>query len=111
MGCRPDFASEMTIEDAATHHIEYEEDRELKEYKITDIDFDGEIGTVHNHEYKEEDEVWVEAMKNWEEYHKSLIEEVCGKTWFARDEDELCDEITDETGWLVKSHTCEVVKK
>jgi len=75
-----------------------------KEYRITDIDFD-------NGKYLEETlfEEFGFKICPWDEFNKSLIEETCSKTWFACDEEQLCNKILDETGWLINSFSCERV--
>jgi len=69
------------------------DDAEDKEYRITDIDFD-------NGKYLEENlfEEFGFKICPWDEFNKSLIEETCSKTWFACDEEQLCNKILDETG-------------
>jgi len=70
------------------------DDGEDKEYRITDIDFD-------NGKYC--DKILLEefGVEDWDEFNKSLIQETCSKTWFACDEEQLCDKISNETGWLI----------
>lgn len=53
-------------------------------YRITDIEFDFDDDI----DEKEQDEIY---------------EEVCGTSWIADDEDDLIEEITNATGWCIKS--------
>jgi hypothetical protein len=70
-----------------------------KEYRITDIDFD-----------KADYDVLEEfGIEDWDEFNKSLIKETCSKTWIANCKEKLCDKISDETGWLINSFSCERV--
>jgi len=78
------------------------DDGEDKEYRITDIEFD--IGSYCEEALLEEFDV-----EDGDELHKSLIEDTIGKTWFACDEEQLCDNISDETGWYINSFSCERV--
>ena len=73
-----------------------------KEYRITDIEFD--IGS-----YCEEALLEDFGIEDGDELHKSLIEETCSKTWIANCQEKLCDKISDETGWLINSFSCERV--
>jgi hypothetical protein len=77
------------------------DDGEDKEYRITDIDFD----TKCESDSESDDE----KVNDRDEFIKSLIKETCSKTWFACDEEQLCDQISDETGWLINSYSCELV--
>ena len=70
-----------------------------KEYRITDIDFDNA-----NHDVLEEF-----GIEDWDEFNKALIKETCSKTWIANCQEKLCDKISDETGWLISSFSCERV--
>jgi len=79
-----------------------DDDEEDKEYRITDIDFD-------NGKYCEEHLSENCGVDDLDEFNKSLIKETCGKTWFACNEEGLCDKISDETGWLINSFSCELV--
>jgi len=81
------------------------DDGEVKEYRITDINFDSA-------NYSEEtllEEFGIHDFEDWDEFHKSLIQETCSKTWFSCDEEQLCDKISNETDWLIKSFSCELV--
>ena len=53
-------------------------------YRITDIEFDFDDDI----DEKEQDEIY---------------EEVCGTSWIVDDEEDLVDEITNATGWCIKS--------
>ena len=71
--CESDSESDSDIDDG-----------EDKEYRITDIEFD--IGDYCEEALHEDYDV-----EDGDELHKSLIEETCSKTWFACDEEQLCD--------------------
>jgi len=70
-----------------------------KEYRITDIEF-------NNANYDVLEEFGIE---DWDEFNKALIIETCSKTWIANCQEKLCDKISDETGWLINSFSCERV--
>ena len=69
-----------------------EEEEEKKEgektYIVTDITFDDD------EEMTEED---------WDNLKQSVYD----TTWIAQDEDDLCDKITETTGWLICEFMCE----
>jgi adenine specific DNA methylase Mod len=53
-------------------------------YRITDIEFDFDDDI----DEKEQDEIY---------------EEVCSTSWIVKDEEDLVEEITNATGWCIKS--------
>lgn len=53
-------------------------------YRITNIEFDFDDDI----DEKEQDEIY---------------EEVCGTSWVVKDEEDLVEEITNATGWCIKS--------
>jgi hypothetical protein len=77
------------------------DDGEVKEYRITDINFDTKC--------ESDSESDNEEVKDRDEFLKEFIEETCSKTWFACDEEQLCDKISNATGWLINSYSCELV--
>ena len=68
----------------------YEE--EEKKYLVTDITFDDD-----------EDGIMMEEDWDW------VKKEVYKTTWFALNEDDLCDELTEKTGWLVAGFECKEI--
>jgi hypothetical protein len=63
-----------------------------KEYKVTEVQFDLDGGEKSP------------CSVHW------MVRQVCGKPWFAFDEDDLCNQITKESGWCVLSFSCEKVE-
>ena len=59
------------------------------EFNVTYIDFD----------FSSDDETWGDVDPD---YQKEVLEENVGK-WEADDEDDLIDEITNASGWLINS--------
>ena len=64
----------------------------MKFYKITDIEFDFDYEDITLEEQNE------------------VIEGAKACLWDARNEDDLCDVISDNTGWFVKSFSYDVVR-
>ena len=58
-------------------------------FQVTKIEFDFDL---------DEDEVPIS-----EEYAQAVVEETIGQIWEADDEDDLVEEITDATGWCIKT--------
>jgi len=71
---------------------EEDEEEEEKKYLVTDITFD-------------DDEDGIMTEGDWE----ALKQEVYTTTWFALNEDDLCDQITEKTGWLVAGFECKEI--
>ena len=81
-------------DDAKKEEMTREEDdeEEDKAYVVTDITFD-------------DDEDGIMTEGDWE----ALKQEVYTTTWFALNEDDLCDQITEKTGWLVAGFECKEI--
>ena len=73
---------------------DFNDEEEDKAYVVKDITFD----------YNED-----EDDKMTEEDWEALKQEVYTTTWFALNEDDLCDQISDKTGWLVAGFGCEEI--
>ena len=68
------------------------------QYRITNIEFDFDSDILDTEQMTDED-------------CQEIIDETMSTTWEACDEDDLIEEITDATGWCVKSiDYCYVLK-
>jgi hypothetical protein len=81
------------------------DDGEVKEYRITDVEFD--IEDVSEETLLED--FGIHDVEDRDAFLKEMIEETCSKTWFACDEEQLCNKISDENGWCISSFACELV--
>jgi hypothetical protein len=66
-------------------------------YQVTDIEFD-----FSDNYYEETAPV---------KYQEELYDQIIGSFWDADDGDDLVDEITSSTGWLIKSIDYRIVLK
>ena len=62
-------------------------------YKIDSIEFD----------FEENNDILRGTDEEWKEYQQMVIDDVLSTTWIVNDEEDLVDEISDVTGWCIKS--------
>ena len=79
------------------------------QFQITDIEFDCSLDEDIFNEGANSEDYWSESDRICTE--EKLAQEYIGRIWEADDSEDLADEISDATGWCIKSIDYRIILK